>query len=165
MFMGKQIAPPLTLVAVPGPSAETIRADDPVPVDVQALMDLFTTHLANVQFPDVDAASLRKHADELRAEAKTVARARESLAVATAASDAKLAALISACARAIAYAKIFCESHPDRRPIADALAALEKPAVPAVTVKRRGRPPRPRQQVSDELFAVPAKPCELEPAR
>jgi hypothetical protein len=163
MFMAKQIAPPLTLVPVPGAFVETTLTDDPVPADVQALMDLFTTHLANVQFPDVDAASLRKHADELRAEAKIVARARESLAVATAASDLKLAALISACGRAIAYAKIYCESHPDRRSIADAITALERPvSVPAVTVKRRGRPPR-LQPVSDELFAVPAKPCELEP--
>jgi hypothetical protein len=162
MFMAKQIAPPLALVPSPGPFAEI---DDPVPADVQALMDLFTTHLANVQFPDVDAASLRKHADELRAEAKVVARARESLAVAAAASDAKLAALISACARAIAYAKIFCESHPERRSIADAIAMLERPVVPAVTMKRRGRPPRPRPPVSDELFGAPTKPCELEPAR
>lgn len=138
-------------------------ASDPVPADLQALMDLFTKHLANVTFPDVDAASLRKHADELRAEAKNVARARAQLAAAESASDAKLATLISACARAIAYAKIYCDAQPDRRPIAEAIAALDRPAAPVVSVKRRGRPPRV-QPVSDELFAVPAKPCALEPA-
>jgi hypothetical protein len=169
MFMSKQNAQPLALVPVPGTSVEASTEIDPVPADVQALMDLFTTHLADVKFPDVDAASLRKHADDLRAEAKAVVRARAQLATAVAASDARLATLVSACARAIAYAKIFSESHPERRPIAEALAAISRPAVPALSVvKRRGRPPRqqPAQTTQTvELFEAPAKPCALEPAR
>jgi len=137
---------PLTLVA-PSSSSET----DPVPVDVRAVIDLFTTHLAKVTFPDVDAASLRKLAEDLRAEAKSVARAREALAAAIVASDARLATLTDATSRAIAYARIYGEAQPERQAILDALVTLERPSTSTITVKkRRGRPPRVRDNA--ELF-------------
>jgi hypothetical protein len=137
----------LTLVA-PSSSSEI----DPVPVDVRAIIDLFVTHLAKVAFPDVDAASLRKQADELRTEAKTVARTRDVLAAAIAATEARLATLTESAARAIAYARIYGEAQPDRRPILDALATLEPPAAqaPSTSTKRRGRPPKQRDNA--ELF-------------
>ena len=50
--------------------------EDPVPADVRAVIELFGSQLAKIAFPDVDAASLRREVDELRAEAKQVARAR-----------------------------------------------------------------------------------------
>lgn len=125
---------------------------DPVPDEVRAVIDLFNSHLAKVTFPDVDAGSLRKQADEVRAEAKAVEKAREALAGAIAASEARLAALSQSTKRAIAYARIYGEAQPERRAILDALASLERPAEPPVTsIKRRGRPPKQREG-SAELF-------------
>ncbi|MCX5742374.1 MAG: hypothetical protein NT062_07745, partial [Proteobacteria bacterium] len=72
---------PITLV----PALSSVVVDDPVPPEIRAVIELFTSQLAKVPFPDVDAASLRREADELRAEAATVARAREALAAALAA--------------------------------------------------------------------------------
>jgi hypothetical protein len=131
---------------------------DPVPVDVLAVIELFATHLAKVAFPDVDAASLRKQADELRAESTNVARARDALAAAVAVSEARLAKLTDSCARAIAYARIYSEANPQRQPIAEAIAALTETAAkeaPATrTGKRRGRPPRQ----TGELFETAEPP-------
>jgi len=122
-----------------------------LPVDVRAVIDLFATHLAKVAFPDVDAASLRKQADELRAEHVNVERARDALAAAVAVSEARLAKLTESCARAIAYARIYSEANPQRQPIADAIAALTETqeALPTKTGKRRGRPPRQTAELFD----------------
>lgn len=131
-------------------------ADDPVPGDVSGVIELFSTQLAKVAFPEIDAPSLRRAADELRAEARAVARAREALDAALASFAARRVALGELAARAIAYARIYSQAHPDRAALATAIAALSetKPvAVAAVagaaTGKRRGRPPRR----SPELFA------------
>lgn len=132
---------PLTLVAS-SPSEH-----DPIPDDVRAVIDLFATHLAKVSFPEVDAASLRKQADEVRAEARAVAQAREALAAAEAKADARLTALAAMTARAIAYARIYGEAHPE---ILDAITALEGPP-PVAVIKRRGRPPKQRD-ATVELF-------------
>lgn len=146
MFMPP--TPALSLVAPPSSSE-----NDPVPADLRAVIDLFTTHLATVAFPDVDAASLRHAADELRAAANNVAAAREALATTIAAMEARLAKLADAAARAIAYARIYGEAQPDRHAIVAALANLAPPAAPApasTSGKRRGRPPKQRE--SAELF-------------
>jgi ABC-type transporter Mla subunit MlaD len=142
---------------------------DPVPTEVRAIIDLFTTQLAKVTFPDVDAASLRKQADELRAEAKNVERAREALAAAVATADARLAALKQTAARAVAYARVYSDAHVERQPLAAALAELARPADgdAATTIgktgKRRGRPPRATADHSAELFDAASAP-ELSPA-
>lgn len=151
--MTLQTTSPLALVPSPGPS---LIDGDPVPAHARAVIDVFATHLAKVQFPDVDTAALRKLADEVRAEASAVARARDALTAALAASDARVAALTGACARAVAYAKVFSEAQPERRAIADALAALDAPAAAAATRtgKRRGRPPKVTPATS-ELFDAP----------
>jgi ABC-type transporter Mla subunit MlaD len=153
MFMPTPM-PSLSLVA-PASSSE----NDPVPVDIRAVIDLFTTHLAKVSFPDVDAASLRKYADELRAAAKNVAAARDALATALAATEDRLATLSDAASRAVRYARIYGEAHPDRHAIVEALGNLTPAATPAQAStggKRRGRPPKKRD--SAELFdAAPAE--------
>ncbi|MDQ3370304.1 MAG: hypothetical protein M3680_33210, partial [Myxococcota bacterium] len=65
----------------------------------------------------------------------------------------------------LAYATIYSEAHPDRQPLADAIAALARPAAitgePAKPGKRRGRPPRR----SAELFDVTATPASDEDGR
>jgi hypothetical protein len=162
MFMP---APNMSVVAsasgpVASPSIDD-PVDDPVPAEVHAVIELFANQLAKVSFPDIDAGALRRQADELRTEAKAVARAREALDAALAVLEARRAALGETARRAVAYAQIYSEAHPDRHALAAALAALAelsgpRPAAAAgVTAsgKRRGRPPRR----SAELFDATAQ--------
>jgi hypothetical protein len=142
----------------PAPGAAT-SLEDPVPAEIRAVIDLFANQLAKVAFPDIDAGSLRRQADELRAEAKVVARAREALDAALAGFGARMTALGDTAARAVAYARIYSEAHPDRHALATAITQLSEPRAPAapqltVNGKRRGRPPRR----SAELFDATASP-------
>jgi len=144
--------PPVSPATVPSP-------DDPVPAQVSGVIELFATQLAKVAFPEVDAGSLRRQADELRAEAKAVVRAREALDAALASFATRRVALGETAARAIAYARIYSQAHPDRAALATAIAALSETKPVAVasataTGKRRGRPPRR----SPELFDANAEP-------
>ena len=142
----------------------TTSDEELVPAEVRAVIELFATQLAKVAFPDVDAASLRREVDDLRAEAAAVGRARIALAAALAACETRRAGLAHSAARAVAYARIYSEAHPDRQPLAAALAALAKP-VPTedrVTPKRRGRPPRRTGGLFDP--APPSRPPHEEPA-
>lgn len=130
--------------------------DDPVPGEVSGVIELFATQLSKVAFPEIDAASLRRAADELRTEARAVARAREALDAALASFAARRVALGEIAARAIAYARIYSQAHPDRTALATAIAALSetKPvavaaAAGAATGKRRGRPPRRSAELFD----------------
>ncbi len=150
------------LVSVPMSNAAVSTDGDPVPAHVRAVTELYAGPLAKVTFPDIDAASLRRQSDELRGEAKNVARAREALAAAEAAWASRLAALAETAERAVAYARIYSEAHPDRQPIVAALAELsgltKSATTPAATLadagKRRGRPPKH----SAELFAAAPSP-------
>lgn len=130
--------------------------EDPVPADVRAVIELFANQLAKVAFPDVDAASLRREVEELRAEAKSVARAREALEVALAGLEKRRAALAASATRAVAYARIYSDAHPERQPLAAALAGLANPPLPEITVKRRGRPPRRSADLFDATTLPPA---------
>jgi hypothetical protein len=148
-------ARPGQAAVVPAAMVAPAAVDDPVPGEVSGVIELFATQLAKVAFPEIDAGSLRRAADELRAEARAVARAREALDAALAGFAARRVALGEIAARAIAYARIYSQAHPDRTALATAIAALSetKPvaaaaAAGAATGKRRGRPPRG----SAELF-------------
>lgn len=156
---GQAAIVPAAMVAPVAPAT----ADDPVPGDVSGVIELFATQLAKVAFPEIDAASLRRAADELRTEARAVARARETLDAALASFAARRVALGEIAGRAIAYARIYSQAHPDRTALATAIAALSetKPvavaaAAGAATGKRRGRPPRR----SAELFERSDAPAE-----
>lgn len=144
--------------------------DDPVPAAVSSVIELYATQLAKVAFPEIDAGSLRRLADELRAEARSVTRAREALDAALASFAARRVALGETAARAIAYARIYSEAHPDRAALATAIAALSetKPvavvaATGAATGKRRGRPPRRSAELFD-ISDTPAEPAAGEAA-
>ncbi|HEU4731836.1 MAG TPA: hypothetical protein VFT22_28270 [Kofleriaceae bacterium] len=140
--------------------------DDPVPAEVRAVIDLYANQLAKVSFPEIDAASLRRQADELRAEARVVARARDALEAQLASLAARKAVLAETAARAVAYARIYSEAHPDRAALASAIAALSRPPPPAPEAgalppgKRRGRPPRR----GAELFDAPTPPPAVDGA-
>jgi hypothetical protein len=163
---GQAAIVPAAMVAPLAPAS----ADDPVPGDVSGVIELFTTQLAKVAFPDVDAATLRRAADELRGEARAVARAREALDAALASFAARRVALGEIAARAIAYARIYSQAHPDRTALATAIAALSetKPvAVAAVTGaatgKRRGRPPRRSAELFERSETEGGDPAPGEP--
>jgi hypothetical protein len=145
--------------------SESSTGPDPVPADVRAVIELFSTQLAKVAFPDVDAASLRREADELRAEVSNVARARAALDAAEAVRTRREAALAATAARAMAYARIYSDAHPERQPLASALANLERAAPIEVKPpgKRRGRPPRRSAELFDAAI-VPAGPPHEPPA-
>jgi hypothetical protein len=127
---------------------------------VHAVIDLFANQLAKVAFPEIDAGSLRRQADELRTEAKAVARARDALDAALATFATRMATLTETATRAIAYARIYSEAHPDRHALATAIAALSHPtAPPAASLtangKRRGRPPRRSAELFDAAASTP----------
>jgi hypothetical protein len=140
--------------------------EDPVPAEVHAVIELFASQLAKVAFPEIDAASLRRQAEELRTEAKAVTRAREALEAAQHSFASRMAALTDTAGRAVAYARIYSEAHPDRTALAAAIEALSEPRPPVVTLtangKRRGRPPRRSAELFDAA-AAPA-PAPDEPA-
>lgn len=131
-------------------------SEDPVPAELRSVIELFATQLAKVAFPEVDVALLRRQADDLRAEAAAVARARAALEAAQHALAARTSTLTETAARGVAYARIYAEAHPDRAELTAALAALveSRPTAPSVAPmpKRRGRPPKQ----SAELFAATA---------
>ena len=138
----------------------TSCAEDPIPAEVQAVIALFANQLTNVSFPDVDAAVLRRQADELRSEAEVAARARESLDAALAAYVTRLALLTETARRAVAYAKIYSEAHPDQRALATAIAALSASApgmtaCPTAPTRRRSRPVRRGAERHDPVRSAP----------
>jgi hypothetical protein len=168
------IAQPGQVPIAPAVMAAPETADDPVPGEVSGVIELFTTQLAKVAFPEIDAATLRRAADELRAEAQAVARARGALDAALGSFAARRVALGEIAARAIAYARIYSQAHPDRTALATAIAALSETrpvAVAAVagaaTGKRRGRPPRRSAELFERSEAgagdTPADPAAVEP--
>jgi uncharacterized protein YhaN len=124
-----------------------------IPEDVRVVIELFEKQLAKVAFPELDAAVLRKHADEVQAEAAKVEKARAALEAALVASEQKLAALRETVKRAAAYARIYSDSHPEKEGLAAALAEMAAPltSLPVTAAKKRGRPRK--QDV--QLFALP----------
>jgi phage-related tail protein len=121
---------------------------------VRCTEHVFAKQLANISFPDIDAAALRRQADELRSEAKTVARARAALDTALETFVTRLARLTETAARAVAYARIYSVAHPEQQALAVAISALSASAATtdscmAVQGKRRGRPARRSAELFD----------------
>ncbi|CAN5647886.1 hypothetical protein BH11MYX1_BH11MYX1_57470 [soil metagenome] len=141
-------------------SLSLLREEDPVPAEARSAIELFASQLAKVSFPDADEVSLRRDVEGLCAEAKLVTRAREALEAAVASLEMRRRALKSSAARAIAYAKIYSEAHPDRVALASALAELANSPAPSPPAKRRGRPPRR----SADLFDTTTLPPPIEHA-
>jgi hypothetical protein len=154
------------LAPVPSPSPAPL--EDPVPASVLAVIELYADQLAKVAFPEIDAGSLRKQAEELRGEAKAVARAREQLEAARTSFATRMTSLTETCARAVAYARIYSDAHPDRVALATAISQLSMPTAttaapaPGLTAngKRRGRPPKRSAELFDDAAAAEAADAE-----
>jgi len=121
--------------------------DDVIPADLRAVVDLFNRDLREVTFPGVDGAVLRRHADEVRARARDVDRARAALDAALAAFDERTGALAVVASRALAYARIYAADQPALEArIVEIDGPREAPAI-AATPPRRGRRAAARPQL------------------
>jgi hypothetical protein len=129
---------PATTVTDPPPAADDANA---IRADLRAILDLFTSELREIAFPGVDAAVLRTHADEVKARARDVERARQALDAARAALDERTQSLAALASRALAYARIYAADQPA---LAARLAALDSTPTaappPAPDKPKRGRP-------------------------
>jgi hypothetical protein len=120
----------------------------PLPPGVPALLALFEGPLAEVQFPEVDRASLSSLAEDAVLAADTLARARAylvdaqtALGEAEAATIASEAALVAKAQRALAYARVFAEGKVELTRELDAidLCGSSKSAGSAVGQQRKSR--------------------------
>ena len=129
-----------------------VDEQDPVPAHVLELIEIFETHLPDVSFPGVDhdtlerqSLAVRSRASELHGAREQLEQARASLEGAEVAHAQARAELLSTSHRALGYARVFAEEHPDLR---ERLERLAKDAAPAgaapVAHARRRRKGRAR---------------------
>jgi hypothetical protein len=139
---------------------------------IQAVLDLFSTSLAEVRFGDVDAQSLARIATEVEAAADAVASAQAALDAARAELHGREEALLVHTQRALAYARVYAESDEalsarleaitlprlPRRARTEGDALILSPD-PQPTPRPRGRP---RKTIATEsmLDALAASPAE-----
>lgn len=104
------------------------------------LLQLFTTELAEVRFPEIDAASLSAH--HLAVDEATLAleEAEQALARASATLADRKLALSQHSKRALAYVKIYAEERPELREQLESLLSTRKGAAEPSEPKKRGRP-------------------------
>jgi multidrug efflux pump subunit AcrA (membrane-fusion protein) len=81
-----------------------------IPVPTRALLDPFTTSLADVRFADVDGQTLARYAAGVEAAAEAVAAAQLALDATREALQEKQDALLQQAQRALAYARVYAES-------------------------------------------------------
>ena len=104
------------------------------------ILELYASALPEVAFPDLDLASLHVAAEQLRTAQDEVDRlesevrdARELVASASAALDARAE-------RALAYARIYAEGKPDLQAAVNAIRSSGAHDGEGAATRRRGRP-------------------------
>jgi hypothetical protein len=127
-----------------------------IPAPIQVLLDVFTTHLAEVRFADLDGATLVRCAAEVEAASIALATAQLGVDAAREALQEKHDLLLLRAQRALAYARVYAECdealsqrldavilpRPARRVRAeDALVLSADPQPPP---RPRGRPRKER---------------------
>ncbi|WP_309889701.1 hypothetical protein [Archangium sp.] len=140
--------------------------NDPISPAMRALLEVFSTELSEVKFPDVDAEVLDEAAARVKAQADAVTQAQVALEAARQALGESQEALLQKGQRALAYARVFAEEDAALSTKLEAISlprATRKVArveggAPEVAAqndesapKRRGRPPKARP--SAPLFA------------
>jgi multidrug efflux pump subunit AcrA (membrane-fusion protein) len=83
---------------------------DAIPTPIQALLDLFTTALADVRFADVDGQTLARVATDVEAAVAVVSSAEAALASAREVLQERQEALLQQAQRALAYARVYAEN-------------------------------------------------------
>jgi hypothetical protein len=104
---------------------------EPIPLPVQAVLDLFAHDLADVRFADVDASALERMATDVKSAATVVASAEVALDHARAALHERQETLLQHAQRALAYARVYAEND-------EAMSAR----LEAITLPRAARRPR-----------------------
>jgi hypothetical protein len=149
--------------------------NDPISPALRALLEVFSTDLSEVKFPDVDAEVLEEAAGRVKAQAEAVARAQAALEAARQALAESQESLQQKGQRALAYARVFSEDDGELSAKLEAIS-LPKPARKAVrpeggvaaeapvqneesAPRRRGRPPKSR--TSAPLFSDGSSPEAL----
>jgi hypothetical protein len=118
-----------------------MSSHESIPGFAREVIALFAGPLAEVRFPDLDGATLERHAALVEAAHAEVVRIEEELAEARASVSEQAQALTAVAQRALAYARIYTEGKPELE--AKVAAVCErKPSVPAEAPRRRGRPKR-----------------------
>lgn len=124
----------------------------------QAALTLFTEHLPDIKFPDVDAATLAAAAHELSRAQEALAKCEAEVLEARRTLEARQSALQQLAARGLAYAKVYADSHEGLRETIDGLLGKRdhKPAEELTLVaapKKRGRPPKAKVDTDASLLA------------
>ena len=138
-------------------------------------MDLFASELSHVSFPGVDRAILEQVVIEVRTHTEAVAKAEAALEAARAALRDSEETLSSKTTKALAYARVYAEDHPDIRSKVDSVAriagATSSPPGPSKeasgdTPKRRGRPAKAKatstEPATEPSDGTPAAPPVME---
>lgn len=149
--------------------------NDPISPAMRVLLEVFSTDLSEVKFPDVDAEVLEEAAARVKAQAEAVAKAQAALEAARQVLGESQEALLQKGQRALAYARVFAEEDAELSTKLEAISlpkagrkvarpdggvAAEAPAQNDETApKRRGRPPKSRP--SAPLFAEGGSPEAL----
>lgn len=87
--------------------------NDPVSSAVQEVVDLFTGELAQLRFGDLEGPVLARASEEVKVVAAEVATAECMLEAARARLAEKQDALMQKAQRALAYARVYAEGHPE----------------------------------------------------
>lgn len=112
------------------------------------ILQLFATDLADVRFPEVDAASLRAHHDAVEDAAKALAEAELVVNRMSVELAERKQALAQHQKRALAYMKIYAEERPALRERLESMQNARNPK--NEEPKRRGR----KRQSSEALVFV-----------
>jgi hypothetical protein len=151
--------------------------NDPISPAMRALLEVFSTELSEVKFPDVDTEVLEDGAGRVRDQAEAVARAQAALDAARQALADSQDALLQKGQRALAYARVFSEEDAELSAKLEAISLPKRGLRPEASAapeasaqndenspRRRGRPPKSRP--SAPLFseggspeAAPAEPA------
>ena len=152
-----------------------VTENDPISPAMRALLEVFSTDLSEVKFPDVDAEVLEEAAARVKAQADAVAQAQAALEAARQVLAEGQEALVQKGQRALAYARVFAEEDAELSTKLEAISlpragrkvaraeggvTAEAPAQSDESApKRRGRPPKSRP--SAPLFAEGSSPEAL----
>lgn len=129
---------------------------EPISPSLQALLDLFSSAAASLKFPDMDSHVLETAAQQVRAQAEKVTRARAAWEAARSDLIEGQDALLATGQRALAYLRIYAEEHPDLSARLDGISLPRIPrkgarsdasseveaGIAAAAPRRRGRPPK-----------------------
>ena len=131
-------------------STETHETQSPVPSAVRAILDLFSGHLAQLHFPDVDAASLSAGVGRVEAGQAALQTALEAVQLAREVLEREQVELGEQALKAHAYASVFASDQPE---LSAMLADIDLDG----RAKRRARKLRPPKSKSKSQARSRAK--------